>query len=70
MNSIKSFSIPFQEGPILAICKNVNAGYPFGEDNVQTSKGRKVGIYVVVMYDELRKLLENEGIVKRLNDYF
>ena len=64
------FDTFFKKGQFLHYVKNVNAGYPFGEDNVQTSKGRKVGIYVVVMYDELRKLLENEGIVKRLNDYF
>lgn len=64
------FDTFFKKGQFLQYVKNVNAGYPFGEDNVQTSKGRKVGIYVVVMYDELRKLLENEGIVKRLNDYF
>ena len=64
------FDTFFKKGQFLQYVKNVNTGYPFGEDNVQTSKGRKVGIYVVVMYDELRKLLENEGIVKRLEDYF
>ncbi len=50
--------------------KNVNSEYPFGEDNVKTSKGRKVGIYVIVMYDKLRQLLEEEGIVKKLDSYF
>lgn len=60
----------FKKGQFLQYVKNVNTDYPFGENNVQTSKGRKVGIYVVVMYDELRKLLEEEGIVKRLSSYF
>ena len=50
--------------------KNVNSKYPFGEDNIKTSKGRKVGIYVIVMYDDLRKLLEEKVIVKKLNTYF
>lgn len=39
-------------------------------NNIKTDKGRKVGIYVVVMYDNLRKRLEDEGIVKKLNSYF
>ena len=50
--------------------KNVNSNYPTGENNIKTSKGRKVGIHVVVMYDNLRKRLEKEGIVKKLNSYF
>ena len=60
----------FKKGDFMKYVKNVNSGYPFGEDNVATNKGRKVGVYVIVMYDELRKLLEQEGIVKRLDNYF
>ena len=31
--------------------QNANSGYPTGENNVKTSQGRKVGLYVVVMYE-------------------
>lgn len=60
----------FKKGEFMNYVKNVNSNYPTGENNIKTSKGRKVGIYVVVMYDNLRKRLEKEGIVKKLNSYF
>lgn len=64
------FDTFFKKGEFLQYVKNVNTGYPTGENNVKTGKGRKVGIFVVVMYDNLRKLLEDEGIIKKLNSYF
>lgn len=60
----------FKKGEFLQYVQNVNSGYPTGENNVQTSKGRKVGLYVVVMYDNLRKRLEEAKIIKGLNDFF
>ena len=60
----------FTKGEFLNYVKNVNSGYPTGENNIAVKGGRKVGIYVVVMYDNLRQLLEKEGIVKSLNSYF
>ena len=60
----------FKKGEFMNYVKNVNSNYPTGENNIKTSKGRKVGIHVVVMYDNLRKRLEKEGIVKKLNSYF
>lgn len=66
----KFFDTFFKKGEFMKYVKNVNTGYPFGEDNISTSKGRRVGIYVIVMYDELRKLLEDKGIVRKLNSYF
>ena len=60
----------FTSGEFLNYVKNVNTGYPTGENNIATKGGRKVGIYVVVMYDSLRQLLEKEGIIKSLNSYF
>ena len=50
--------------------KNVNKGYPSGEDTVSTNRGRKVGLYVQIMYDELRKRLEEDGIIRSLDSYF
>lgn len=64
------FDTFFKKGEFLQYVKNANTGYPTGENNVKTGKGRKVGIFVVVMYDNFRKLLEDEGIIKKLNSYF
>lgn len=60
----------FKKGDFLHYVKNVNKGYPTGEDNVATRHGRKVGLYVQVMYDELRKRLEKDGIIRSLDSYF
>lgn len=38
-----------------------------GKDIVKMQKGYKVGIVVSVMYDELRKEMERQGIVKKLS---
>ena len=64
------FDTFFKEGEFLQYVKNANSNYPTGENNIKTDKGRKVGIYVIVMYDNLRKRLEDEGIIKKLNSYF
>jgi len=60
----------FKKGEFLDYVKNVNSKYPSGENNVAVKGGRKVRVYVQVMYDELRKKLEADGIVKALNSYF
>ena len=60
----------FTQGEFLNYVKNVNSCYPTGENNLAVKGGRKVGVYVVVMYDSLRKRLEQEGIIKSLNSYF
>lgn len=60
----------FKKGEFMLFVKNVNRGYPTGEDNVATNHGRKVGLYVQVMYDELRKRLEQDGIIRSLDSYF
>lgn len=66
----KFFDDFFKKGKFMNYVKNVNSGYPSGEDNVKTSKGHRVRIYVIVMFDELRKYLENAGLLKSLNSYF
>ena len=60
----------FESGKFLLYVSNVNSQYPSGENNVRTSRGRRVCVYVKVRYDELRKQLEQDGIIKNLNDYF
>ena len=66
----KFFDTFFKKGEFLRYVHNVNKSYPSGENNINTTKGRKVCLYVVVMYDRLRKRLEDEGVIRRLNDYF
>ncbi len=66
----KYFDSFFKKGDFMHYVKNINKGYPSGENNVATPKGRKVGLYVQVMYDELRKRLEQDGIICSLNSYF
>ena len=66
----KFFDTFFKKGEFMNYVQNANSGYPTGENNVKTSQGRKVGLYVVVKYDNLRKRLEDEGIIKALNSYF
>ena len=60
----------FKKGEFLQYVTNVNSQYPSGENNVRTSKGHRVGLYVTVRYDALRKKLEQDGIIKGLNNYF
>jgi hypothetical protein len=60
----------FKKGDFLNYVKNVNSTYPTGENNISTPDGRKVGIYVQVLYQELRAKLEKDGIIKALNSYF
>ena len=64
------FDAFFKSGEFLQYVKNTNSKYPTGENNISTSRGRKVGIYVQVMYDALREKMEKDGIVKVLNSYF
>lgn len=60
----------FTSGEFLNYVDNVNSRYPSGENNVSVDKGRKVGIYATVKYDLLRKLLEQDGIIRSLDSYF
>lgn len=45
-------------------------GIPSGQDRLKVKKGYKVGLKVQVLYDNLRKTMEHEGISKRLNSIF
>lgn len=60
----------FVSGEFLQYVSSVNSRYPTGENNVKTDGGRKVGVYLEVKYDALRQKLEQDGIVRGLNDYF
>ena len=45
-------------------------GEPSGQDRLKIKKGYKVAIYVQVMYDALRKQMENDKIARRLDAGF
>jgi hypothetical protein len=60
----------FADGEFLKYIERRWGGYPVGDDNIKTPKGRRVGISAILYYDELRKMLEANGINKALNDYF
>ncbi len=60
----------FTTGAFLNYVRNANSNYPSGENNIKFNGKRKVGIYVVVNYDALRKKLEDDKIIVRISDYF
>ena len=45
-------------------------GVPSGQDRLKTKTGYKVGVYVQVLYDRLRKKLETDGVIKNMNSWF
>lgn len=57
-------------GKFLQYIAVTNDGNPAGEDRIKIKKGYKVAIYVQVMYNDLRKLLEADGIARRLDAGF
>lgn len=66
----KYFDVFFKSGEFLQYVRNVNSNYPSGENNVKYKGKRKVALYVQIKYDALRKKMENDGIIKSLDDYF
>lgn len=45
-------------------------GVPSGQDKRKVKGGYKVAIYVQVMYDNLKKKMEDDGIVRKLSTGF
>lgn len=60
----------FQEGVFLKFVLDVNSTYPTGQNNVQTPKGRRIGIYLQLLYDNLRQYLIEENLIKAMGDQF
>ena len=57
-------------GPFLAFINMTTDGVPSGQDRRQVKGGYKVAIYVQVMYDNLKKKMETDGIVRGLSTGF
>lgn len=57
-------------GPYLAYVNMTTDGVPSGQDKRKVKGGFKVAIYVQVMYDNLKKKMEDDGIVRKLSTGF
>ncbi len=57
-------------GKYLQFITMTTDGMPSGQDRIKMDKGFKVFIYAQVMYDALRKQLENDGIARKLDSGF
>ncbi len=57
-------------GPYLQFVTQTSHGVPSGQDQVKIKKGYKVGISVQIMYDNLRRKLEQDGIIRGLSSGF
>lgn len=57
-------------GAYLAYINMTTDGVPSGQDRRKVKGGYKVAIYVQVMYDNLRRKLENDGLARSLNSFF
>lgn len=57
-------------GPYIDFVNMTTDGVPSGQDRLKVKKGYKVAIYVQVMFDNLRKKLEADGVVKGLSSGF
>lgn len=58
------------EGDFLNYALDVNSTYPTGQDNIQTPDGRRVGVYIKLLYDDLRNKLIQDNIIKPLGSQF
>lgn len=45
-------------------------GVPSGQDRLKIKKGYKIGLKVQILYDNLRRKMEQDGIAKRLDSLF
>lgn len=58
----------FKNGDFLLYAVNTNSRYPTGENNVKVKNGRRVGIYAQLKVKQLRQRLEQDGIIKSLDN--
>jgi len=57
-------------GPWLAYITLTTDGVPSGTDVRKVKGGKKVGLYISIMYDNLKKKLENDGVIRKLSSGF
>lgn len=59
-----------ENGDYLNYVNITSDGYPSGQDRREVKGGKKVAIYVQVMYDNLKERMKNDGILKSAADRF
>ncbi len=62
----------FKKGQFMDFVEKVNSGYPLGEDNVKTPKGRRIKILLIVHWDALADFYKKNGfktIISELGNY-
>ena len=62
----------FKKGDFLKYVKKVNSTYPSGTDNVKTSKGRRIQIFLIVDWKRLADYFGREGYrttISELSNY-
>ncbi len=62
----------FKKGHFMDFVEKVNSGYPLGEDNVKTPKGRRIKILLIVHWDALADFYKKNGfktIISELGNY-
>ena len=65
------FSDFFRDGgPYLNYVNLTSDGDPSGQDRLKMKGGYKVGVYVQVLFDRLRKDLEAKGVIKSMDSWF
>ena len=60
----------FVEGEFFNYAIDVNSTYPTGQNNIQTPEGRRVGVMIQLLYDELRERLIQDNIIKSMGSQF
>ncbi len=58
----KFFDTFFKKGGFLSFVSNVNSNYPTGTNNVSTSKGKKVTIYLIIEWKKLDDYLKLQNL--------
>lgn len=70
-NNLEFFEEFFAPGGAYLSYVNVTTdGMPAGQDRLKVKKGWKVGVYVQVMYDNLKARMQSEGLAKSLSSGF
>ncbi len=60
----------FVEGDFFNYALDVNSTYPTGQDNVQTPNGRRVGVYIQLLYNKLKERLIQDNIISPMGSQF
>lgn len=64
------FSFFSDTGKYASFVNITTDGSPSGQDRLKTKKGYKVGVFVQVLYDQLRRQLEDDGVINKMNTWF